>query len=264
MHKLPRYSAKRVRRERKMLYEIEGHCYPGVTTVLSATQPQEAREALQRWRQRVGAEESQRISGKASSAGTRLHKQIAAYLNDEPVAIPADLTGYWDSMQSVLAQVEAVLLVEGAVWHSAGYIGFPDALVVIGGQLHLCDWKTALRPKKPEWLEDYFLQIAAYRAAATQVYAEFGLEVQRGLIAIALADQPAQQFEVSAADMEEHWQQFGQRLREFEWRRGREGEGEGEQQGRWGDGEMGRWGDGEMGRWGDGEMGSGGRRVRLG
>lgn len=220
MDKLPHYSAKRVRRDRKMLYEIEGRCYPGVTTVLSATKPPEAREALQRWRQRVGVEESQRISGQASSVGTRLHKQIAAFLNDEPVTIPADLTNYWDSMQPVLAQVEAVLLVEGAVWHSAGFVGFPDALVMIGGELHLCDWKTALRPKQIHWLGDYFLQIAAYRAAATEVYAEFGLEVEKGLVAIALADQPAQQFEVSLAEMDEHWREFERRLREFVRRRG--------------------------------------------
>lgn len=230
MPKLPRYSARRVRRDdpridfhgqRKTLYEIEGRCYPGVTTVLSATKPREAREALQRWRQRIGAEESQRISGRAASAGTRLHKQIAAYLNDEPITIAADLTGYWESIEPLLAQVEEVLLVEGAVWHEAGFVGFPDALVVIDGQLYLCDWKTALRPKQPHWLGDYFLQIAAYRAAATQVYAEFELTVQKGLIAIALADQPAQRFEVSLTDMEKHWQEFEQRLREFELRRGR-------------------------------------------
>jgi hypothetical protein len=220
-HRLPRYTAKRVRRDRKMLYEIEGRCYPGVTTVLSATKPQEAREKLQRWRQRVGVDEAQRISGKASSAGTRLHKQIAAYLDGNTVEIPADLTGYWDSIQPLLAQVEDVLLVEGAVWHEAGFIGFPDALVVIDGELHLCDWKTALRPKQPQWLDDYFLQIAAYRAAATQVYAEFGLQVQKGMIAIALSGQPAQRFEVSLGDMEVHWIQFERRLKEFEWKRGR-------------------------------------------
>ncbi|WOD39845.1 PD-(D/E)XK nuclease family protein [Nodosilinea sp. E11] len=221
VHRLPRYAAKRVRRDHKMLYEVEGRCYPGVTTVLSATKPQEAREALQRWRQRVGVDEAQRISGNASSAGTRLHKQIAAHLNGKPVEISADLAGYWASIQSVLAQVEEVLLVEGAVWHRAGFVGFPDALVMIDGELYLCDWKTALRPKQPQWLEDYFLQIAAYRAAATQVYADFGLEVQKGLVAIALADQPAQRFEVSLAEMNDHWQQFQRRLREFEYRRRR-------------------------------------------
>ena len=221
VHRLPRYMAKRVRRDRKMLYEVEGRCYPGVTTVLSATKPQEARDTLQRWRQRVGVDEAQRISGNASSAGTRLHKQIAAYLDGKIVEISADLTGYWDSIQPLLAQVEEVLLVEGAVWHEAGFVGFPDALVMIGGELHLCDWKTAQRPKQPQWLGDYFLQIAAYRAAATQVYADLGLEIEKGLVAIALADQPAQLFEVSLADMDDHWAQFQRRLREFEWRRGR-------------------------------------------
>lgn len=221
VHRLPRYVAKRVRRDRKMLYEIEGHCYPGVTTVLSATKPQEARDALQRWRQRVGVEAAQQISGRASSAGTRLHKQIAAYLNGDVVEIPADLAGYWQSILPVLDQVEEVLLVEGAVWHRSGFVGIPDALVVVKGELRLFDWKTALRPKQPQWLGDYFLQIAAYREAAHQVYADFGLEVQKGIVAIALADQPAQLFEVSLEDMDSHWQQFEQRLREFERRRGR-------------------------------------------
>ncbi|MGB6014081.1 MAG: hypothetical protein WBG32_05065 [Nodosilinea sp.] len=66
--------------------------------------------------------------------------------------------------------------------------------------------------EQPQWLGDYFLQIAAYRQAAMQVYADLGLEVQKGLIAIALADQRAQLFEVAIAEMEDHWRQFEQRL----------------------------------------------------
>lgn len=219
MGKLPHYSAKRVRRNRKMLYEIEGHCYPGVTSVLNATKPAEAREALQRWRQRVGHEEARRISGRASSAGTRLHKQIAAYLNDESIDIPAELAGYWASIEPVLAQVEEVLLVEGAVWHSAGFVGFPDALVVFDGEVHLCDWKTALRPKRKDWVEDYFLQVAAYAEAAAQVYAAWGLQVQQGLVAIALDHQPAQLFNLPLDDLTSHWHTFQRRLREYQARR---------------------------------------------
>jgi hypothetical protein len=219
MGKLPHYSAKRVRRNRKMLYEVEGHCYPGVTSVLNATKPAEAREALQRWRQRVGNEEARRISGQASSAGTRLHKQIAAYLNDDPIDIPAELVGYWTSIEPVLAQVEDVLLVEGAVWHSQGFVGFPDALVIFNGEAYLCDWKTALRPKRKDWVEDYFLQIAAYREAALQVYEDFGIEVTRGLIAVALDHQPAQLFNLSLQDLTHHWGNFQRRLEEYRARR---------------------------------------------
>ncbi|PSN17544.1 hypothetical protein C7271_17165 [filamentous cyanobacterium CCP5] len=214
---LPRYQVKRVRRNRTYLYEIEGEdcCYPGVTKILSATKPAEARQALWRWQQSVGVEAARQITNKASSAGTRLHKQIAAHLNGEAVDIPADISGYWDSILPVLDQVEAVLLVEGSVWHADGFVGFPDALIIYDDQVCLCDWKTARKPKQRDWIEDYFLQIAAYRVAAQQVYAELGLVVNRGLVAIALDDQPAQRFELSEPEMEDYWHQFQQRLTQY-------------------------------------------------
>lgn len=216
VERLPRYQVRRVRRDRKMLYEVEGRCYPGVTKILARTRSAEARAALWRWRQSVGTEAARQISGRASSAGTRLHKQIAAYLNEEKVTVPEDIAGYWTSIQPVLAQIEAVLLVEGAVWHSGGFVGFPDALVVYDGEVCLCDWKTARKPKRREWIGDYFLQIAAYRAAASQVYREFGLQVQRGLVAIALDAKPAQLFEMSITDLDLHWQNFQLRLNEYQ------------------------------------------------
>lgn len=213
--KLPRYGAKRVRCDRTTLYEVEGRRYPGVTKILSATKPAADRQALWRWRQSVGFEAAKQISGKASSAGTRLHKQIAAYLNQQVVAIPDDIYGYWQSIEPTLEHIEEVLLVEGAVWHSAGFVGFPDALVVYQGEICLCDWKTARKPKRSEWIQDYFLQIAAYRAAASQVYEGFGLRVEQGLVAIALDQEPAQLFHVSMADMDLHWRNFQDRLHAY-------------------------------------------------
>lgn len=215
---LPRYQVKRVRRDRTYLYEIAGEdcCYPGVTKILSATKPPEARQSLWRWQQSVGVDEARRITNKAASAGTRLHKQIAAHLSGEAVEIPADIGGYWESIWPVLAQVEEVLLVEGSVWHSDGFVGFPDALVIYGGQVCLCDWKTARKPKQRDWIEDYCLQIAAYRMAAHQVYAELGLRVNRGLVAIALDQQPAQLFELSGAEMDGYWSQFQKRLEQYQ------------------------------------------------
>jgi hypothetical protein len=94
-------------------YEIQGRQYPGVTTILSATKPAEARQALYEWRQRVGPEAAQAIANKASSAGTRLHKHIAAFLQGEAVPLPDDLVGYWESMWPILTAVEDTLLVEG-------------------------------------------------------------------------------------------------------------------------------------------------------
>jgi hypothetical protein len=215
---LVHYRARRVKVNRRWYYEIEGNRFPGVTTILSATKPQADREALQRWQQSVGLEAAKQISGRASSVGTRLHRQIAAYLRGDAVEIGSDLAAHWASVEPLLQEVEDVLLVEGAVWHSLGFVGFPDALVVYRGELCLCDWKTARKPKKLDWITDYCLQLAAYQAAVNAVYGDLGLEVSRAMLAIALEDQPAQRFELSLADLGGYWEGFRQRLREFQGR----------------------------------------------
>ncbi|ASC71544.1 hypothetical protein XM38_024960 [Halomicronema hongdechloris C2206] len=214
---LPHYQAQTVRQQRRRLYSIAGRAYPGVTTILSATKPPEARVSLQKWRQAVGHETAHRITVQASSAGTRLHKYIAAHLRRETTALPNDLDDYWASIEPVLAETEEVLLVEGAVWHDQGFAGIPDALVRYRGQLCLCDWKTARRPKQPEWLQDYWLQVAAaYGAAVNQVYDDYGIRVEHALIAIALADQPAQTFWLTPQALEQYWQGFQQRLQQYQ------------------------------------------------
>ncbi|MBD0269853.1 MAG: PD-(D/E)XK nuclease family protein, partial [Cyanobacteria bacterium Co-bin8] len=180
------YRARRVRVNQRSYYEIEGHRFPGVTTILSATKPRADREALQRWQQSVGVDVAKQITGRAASAGTRLHRQIAAYLRGEAIEIVPELAGYWTSVEPLLQEVEEVLLVEGAVWHDLGFVGFPDALVVYRGELCLCDWKTARKPKQLDWITDYCFQVAAYRAAVNAVYGDLGLQVSRAMVAIAL------------------------------------------------------------------------------
>lgn len=212
---LPRYRATAVRVNRRQFYEINGCRYPGVTKILSATKPLEARQALQQWRQRIGKEAAQTISTRASSAGTRLHKQIAAHLSGDAVQIPPDLDNYWASISPVLEAVDETLLVEGAVWHDDGYVGFPDAVTVYQGQVCVCDWKTALKAKKLEWIGDYCLQVAAYARAIEQVYQDAEICLQGALIAIAFDHQPAQTFWLTRSDIDHYWQQFQTRLHEY-------------------------------------------------
>ncbi len=213
---LEHYHAQTVRVNRRRFYEIAGRRYPGVTTILSVTKPPEARAALNQWRRRVGTQAAKEIAGKASSAGTRLHKQIALHLQGNPaVEIPPDLMGYWDSIAPVLANVGEALLVEGAVWHDAGYVGFPDALIRCDNTLYVCDWKTALKPKKLEWIGDYCLQVAAYVQAIEQVYARDHIQIGGALIAIALDHQPAQTFWLDSADIERYWILFQERLAQY-------------------------------------------------
>ena len=56
----------------------EGNKYPSITTVLS----EYSRKGIYEWRQRVGDEAANRISGKASTRGTKLHKACEDYINN--------------------------------------------------------------------------------------------------------------------------------------------------------------------------------------
>lgn len=218
MNRLPHYKAKQVSLNRKRHYEINGHCYPGVTTILSATKPYEDRQRLRDWQARVGPQEAQRIISKAARSGSQIHRIIKAHLRQEPYDLAQEgsvIAGFWDSVMPVLAEVEEVLLVEGAVWHPLRYGGYPDAVVRYQGELCVCDWKSARRPKQLDWIGDYCLQVAAYCYAVNWVYRDLGLKLDRGMVAIALADQPAQVFMLQADSLLDYWRSFQQRLRQY-------------------------------------------------
>ncbi len=212
---LPHFKAKQVSVNRRRHYEVEGQRLPGVTTILSATKPPEAKERLWRWRERVGPEEANRITAKASRAGTKIHKVIKAYLRQEEWTLPEGTEGFWASIEPVLNNIDDVLLVEGAVWHPLKFAGYPDALIVYNDQLLVCDWKTARRPKQAEWIEDYFLQVAAYCWAVNWVYRDYDIRVEQAMVAIALEDIPAQLFTLTPEQLDQHWGAFQKRLRQY-------------------------------------------------
>ncbi|MEO1404216.1 MAG: hypothetical protein AAFV72_23605 [Cyanobacteria bacterium J06635_1] len=212
---LHHYKAKQVSVNRKRYFEIEGNCYPGVTTILSATKPWEDKERLFRWRDRIGTEAANRITTTASRAGTKIHKVIKAYLRGDPWDLPAGTEAFWQSILPILNRIDETLLVEGAVWHPLKFAGYPDALIIYEGQLILCDWKTARRPKQPDWIRDYFLQVAAYSWAVNWVYRDCDIRVERAMVAIALENADAQTFMLETDELNEHWRGFQQRLRQF-------------------------------------------------
>ena len=215
MYKLPHYKAKQVSVNRKRHYEIEGHCYPGITTVLSATKPYEEKKRLWDWQDRIGKDEAREITTRSARSGTRIHKVIKSHLKQEPYELPEGLDGFWNSIEPVLEEIDEVLLVEGAVWHPLKFAGYPDAVMRFEGELCVCDWKTARRPKQIEWIGDYCMQVAAYCQAVNWVYRDMGIKVERGAIAIALEDRPAQVFVLDADELDFHWGNFQQRLKQF-------------------------------------------------
>jgi genome maintenance exonuclease 1 len=203
----PQY--KTVNRQRRLVFD--GQAYASVSTILAATKPVADRLALQKWRKRVGYAQAQQISTQACRRGTSIHTAINLFLDGQD--LPDDVTDnpYWYSIKPILESVWEVHLLESAVYHAEqGYAGRLDCLGTWQGELCLFDWKTASKPKKLEWINDYCLQVTAYTAAVNHLY---GVQIERALIAIALEDQAAQIFLLNADDLSHYWAQFLVRLR---------------------------------------------------
>lgn len=206
--------------------DASGRRFPSVTTVLNATRPPEAREALARWRDRLGAEEAGRVAIAASRRGTLTHKHIRQYLQGEAPTCPELVQPYWNSLQPILAHVQDVHLVEQVVFHyDLGYAGKVDCVVDYDGVPCLFDWKTGDRPKGSiERLYDAPLQLAAYCGAINQEWqaadSTFPPELRHARLVVALPDQPAEVFTFDLQDLQPYWEQWQERLATFQRRQG--------------------------------------------
>jgi genome maintenance exonuclease 1 len=207
----------------------------GVTTILNGSSDT---SKLEEWRESIGPARADAIRDLAAHRGTKHHSYIEDYLLHGTIPPFSFLyTPYWKSTASFLDYVEKPLLIEGAVWHPAGFAGTLDALVYMHEftlpdgsafladsiQPTLCDWKTADSPPKPAKLYEYALQVAAYVAASNNLYGYLGVHVTRALIVVAVADAPPQIIVLDAEALRQYYLHFLARLQRFtHMRRGRQ------------------------------------------
>lgn len=218
---LPRLKAKQVREYGKQYYINEqGIRLPSVTTILSATKPQEDRDRLAQWQQRVGVEEAYRISSTAGRRGTGTHKHIERYLLGEDVICPEGIKPYWESVEPVLQEIEDVRLVEGNIFHyDLRYAGRVDCVASYRGVPCVCDWKTADSPKgSVERLYDYPIQLAAYAGAVNHSYQDCGIEINHAMLVVAIPEMPAEVFWFEPAVVMDYWCRWQERVKTF-WQR---------------------------------------------
>lgn len=168
--------------------------YPSVTTVLSANP--EKKKSLAKWRAKVGNETANKISSAASGRGTILHKIFEDYLNNEPEylserhdanAMFLDMQPHIDKHLSAVVAQEVPL-----VSHVLQLAGRVDLIGEWKGDLAIIDFKQSNRPKRHEWITDYYLQISAY---AAMVYEMTGVVIRQGAILIAVDSEIPQIFE---------------------------------------------------------------------
>ena len=145
----------------KRYYTLEdGTRLPSVTTVIGA----QKKKAIMEWRKRVGEEEANRISKKASGRGTNVHTLCERYLNNAPLGdIMPDAKEMFLSIKSHLNRINNIHYQEVALWSKKlGMAGRVDCIAEFDGVLSVIDFKTSKKIKTAEDIQDYFWQTTAY------------------------------------------------------------------------------------------------------
>jgi len=196
------------------IYDINGARLPSVTTILGKTKNQ---DFIRKWKAKVGETEAERIKNLSSKRGTSMHKFLENHILGTGYD---DLTGIGQEAKPMAEKIieEGLLPVEEyygseVTLHYPGlYAGSTDLVCLHNGLETIVDFKQANRPKKLEWIDDYFLQIAAYCMAHDYVY---GSKIQQGIIMVCTPDLYYQEFKFSGADLRSWKHKFLKRLDMF-------------------------------------------------
>ena len=167
-----------------------GEKYPSVTTVLSNYK----KDGIIKWRKRVGEKEANKISTKASRRGTKVHKLCEDYLNNESAfqGYTPDNVDMFKTIQPTLNEIEVVYAQERTLFsHHLKTAGRVDCVGKFRGKTHIIDFKTSNKPKKWEWIDNYFMQGSAYSVMWEEMT---GVPVPNIAIIIAVADDTPQVF----------------------------------------------------------------------
>ena len=186
----PRFNYQHIPREnvngRRLYATPDGNRLPSVTTILDATKSEESKRALQNWRNRVGHEQAQAITTEAANRGTRMHTYLEQYVRDGVIKERGTNPFSWASHAMAHTVIEHGLKHVSEFWGIEVPLYFPGvyAGTTDGAGLHLneesiLDYKQTNKPKKREWIDDYFVQLCAYAEAHNELY---GTCIKKGVI----------------------------------------------------------------------------------
>ena len=139
-----------------------GRAYPSVTTVTGL----HSAKGIAEWRKRVGNEEANRISGKASARGTRIHQYCEDYLRGNIFEAEMFDLEMFNSIKFLLDDIDNIHCLEEPLYCDHLQVaGTVDCIAEFQGKLSVIDFKTASRPKDRDDIHNYFMQTAAYAVA---------------------------------------------------------------------------------------------------
>ena len=190
---------------------------PSVTTILDRTQSAEKREALRKWREAKGEEEATRIVDSSAARGTAMHKILEKYIIEDGYLDLTDngLQAHNMAKQVIergLCNVPEFYGSEATLYYPGLYAGSTDLVCIHKGEDAIVDFKQTNKPKKREWVGDYFLQLSAYGMAHDYVYKT---TINKAVIMMCSKDNYYQEFVISGLEFREAKHKFLKRVTEY-------------------------------------------------
>ena len=197
-------------------YKVGEKKVPSVTTILNATQSPEKKASLNAWRERVGHQEAQRIMIDASTRGTEMHYVLEQYINGK---------GYFNlSKKGAQARLMAHRLIEDGLGpltkvfgsevnlaYEDQWAGSTDLVAIYDGKPSIIDFKQSNKPKREEYIIDYYYQIAAYSLAHKKQHGE----ILQGFIAICTKDLLFQGFKMDQSKLSEYEDKWFKKVEQY-------------------------------------------------
>ena len=192
-------------------YDFQGSRLPSVTTILAKTKNQ---SYLTAWKNKVGHDTAEQIKNLSSKRGTSMHKFLEHHISgtgyDDLTPIGCEAKPMAKKIVEMgLAPVSEIFGSEVMLHYPGLYAGSTDLVCLHNGLETIVDFKQANRPKKEEWIDDYYLQIAAYAMAHDAYY---GSTIRQGVIMVCTPDLYYQEFKITDHELRSWKHKFLKRL----------------------------------------------------
>jgi len=199
-------------------YALDGSNLPSVTSILKATQSEEDKAGIAAWKERVGLKEAERIKNEASSRGNSVHSFIEQFLlgkfnldllDEENKSKKMAVEIIDNGLKNKLTEIWGA---EATVYYPGRYAGTADCIGIYEGKETILDFKQSNKPKKEEYIEDYFLQIGAYSLAHNTVH---NSKITQGAILVCTVDRLFQDFKIEGNELINYQNKFLEKVEQF-------------------------------------------------
>jgi len=199
-------------------YMVNEENLPSVTAILKATESEEKKAKLAEWKQRVGYKQAEIISREATSRGSSMHDYLEKFLLGK---LNMNLLGD-NALEKMMAdqiienglrnKLNEIWGCEATLYYPGKYAGAADCIGIYENKETIIDFKQSNKPKKEEWIYEYFLQLSAYSLAHDKVY---GSNISQGVVLLCTKDNIFQRFIIDADTLKNYQDQFLKKVEQF-------------------------------------------------